>query len=98
MQRRRVVDLVGRPPSEALARPAVQLIVHHPDLLVRHRPEVAPLREVLAEQGVGVLVRPPLPRVVRQAEVALMWLIWQHLFAQIYERIRPASLNPAGAM
>ena len=28
----------------------------------------------------------------------LMWLIWQHLFAQIYERIRPASLNPAGVM
>lgn len=25
-------------------------------------------------------------------------LMWQHLFGQIYERIRPASLNPAGAM
>lgn len=25
-------------------------------------------------------------------------LIWQHFFGQIYERIRPASLNPAGAM
>ena len=25
-------------------------------------------------------------------------VIWQHLFAQIYERIRPASLNPTGVM
>lgn len=28
----------------------------------------------------------------------LMWLIWQHFFGQGYERIRPASLNPAGVM
>ena len=28
----------------------------------------------------------------------LMWLMWQHLFGQIYERIRPASLNPTGVM
>ena len=28
----------------------------------------------------------------------LMWLIWQHIFGQGYERIRPASLNPAGVM
>lgn len=27
-----------------------------------------------------------------------MWLIWQHFFGQSYERIRPASLNPAGVM
>ena len=25
-------------------------------------------------------------------------MIWQHLFGQNYERIRPASLNPAGVM
>ena len=28
----------------------------------------------------------------------LMWLMWQHLFGQAYERIRPASLNPSGVM
>lgn len=28
----------------------------------------------------------------------LMWLIWQHFFGQGYERIGPASLNPAGVM
>ena len=25
-------------------------------------------------------------------------MIWQHFFGQGYERIRPASLNPAGVM
>lgn len=25
-------------------------------------------------------------------------VMWQHLFGQIYERIRPASLNPTGVM
>ena len=25
-------------------------------------------------------------------------VIWQHFFGQGYERIRPASLNPAGVM
>lgn len=29
---------------------------------------------------------------------AVIWLIWQHFFGQGYERIRPASLNPAGVM
>lgn len=28
----------------------------------------------------------------------LMWLMWQHLLEQIYERIRPASLNSTGLM
>ena len=26
------------------------------------------------------------------------YVIWQHFFGQGYERIRPASLNPAGVM
>ena len=29
---------------------------------------------------------------------AVMWLMWQHLLEQIYERIRPASLNSTGLM
>ena len=66
-----MVRLVGRPPSEALARSAVQLIVHHLDLRLRHGAEVAALREVLAQRAVGVLVGPALPGVVGQAEVAL---------------------------
>ena len=28
----------------------------------------------------------------------VMWLMWQHLLEQIYERIRPASLNSTGLM
>lgn len=30
--------------------------------------------------------------------VRMMWLMWQHLLEQIYERIRPASLNSTGLM
>lgn len=39
-------------------------------------------------------VRPP----KRRREPKLMWLMWQHLLEQIYERIRPASLNSTGLM
>ena len=28
----------------------------------------------------------------------IVWLLWQHLLEQIYERIRPASLNSTGLM
>ena len=34
----------------------------------------------------------------RKPAVRLMWLMWQHLLEQIYERIRPASLNSTGLM
>lgn len=70
VQHHRVVDLVGRPPAQALARPAVQVIIHRCDL-VAHGVEVAALGEVLAQQPVGVLVGPAVPRMVRRAEVAL---------------------------
>ena len=41
--------------------------------------------------------RPPLPREVAQYDEWAM-LMWQHLLEQIYERIRPASLNSTGLM
>ena len=37
-------------------------------------------------------------RLRRPVSPPVMWLIWQHFFGQGYERIRPASLNPAGVM
>lgn len=36
--------------------------------------------------------------VVYERGLLLMWLMWQHLLEQIYERIRPASLNSTGLM
>ncbi len=33
-----------------------------------------------------------------KSEATMIWLIWQHFFGKGYERIRPASLNPAGVM
>lgn len=69
VQRHRVVDLVRRQPPEALARPAVYLIVHLPDLLVGYVREVGALGEILPDEPVGVLDRALLPGVVRRAEV-----------------------------
>lgn len=63
------MDLVRRPVAQPLARPAVQLIVHHADLLVAELVYGPPLREVLPEEPVGVLVGSALPGVVRQREV-----------------------------
>lgn len=65
------MDLVRRPVAQPLARPAVQLIVHHADLLVADVVRGPPLREVLPQEPVGVLVGPALPGVVRQREVEL---------------------------
>ena len=69
VQRLAVVYLPGAPPAVALAWPAVEVIVRLPDLLVADGRKVRALREVLPEEPVGVLVGPPLPRVVREAEV-----------------------------
>ena len=63
------MDLVGRPEPQALAGPAVDGIVHPLNLLVRDPGEVGLLREILAQQAVGVLVGAALPRVARQREV-----------------------------
>ena len=38
------------------------------------------------------------PKVLGALGEELMWLMWQHLLEQIYERIRPASLNSTGLM
>lgn len=64
-----VVDLPRALPAQALAWPAAEHIVGLPDLLVADAIEASALREEVAQQPVGVLVRAPLPRVVRQAEV-----------------------------
>ena len=65
------MDLVRRSVAQAFAQPAVELIVHllHPSLA--DAAQRLPLREVLAQQAVGVLVGPALPGMVEQREVAL---------------------------
>ena len=42
--------------------------------------------------------RSPAVGPMRDERWSLMWLMWQHLLEQIYERIRPASLNSTGLM
>ena len=69
VQRLRMVDLVGRPEAMALARPAVDRIIHLTDPFVAGRVEVDALGEVLADQAVGVLVGAAPPGMVRQREV-----------------------------
>ena len=65
------MDLVRRPVAQAFARPAVELIVHLLHALLADAPQRLALREVLAQQAVGVLVGAALPRVVRKSEVEL---------------------------
>ena len=57
-----MVDLVGRPEAMALARPAVDRVIHLTDPSVAGRVEVDVLGGVLADQAVGVLVGWSLPR------------------------------------
>lgn len=71
-----MVYLPGAPPAVALARPAVEAIVRLPNLLVADGRQVRALREVLPEGPVGVLVGPPLPRAVREAEVGVRTISW----------------------
>ena len=52
-------------------------------------------RDVLTAGDVAETERDALGNV---SEGAVMWLMWQHLLEQIYERIRPASLNSTGLM
>ena len=65
------MDLVGRPEAEALARPHADGGVRRRDVPVADRPEVSPLREVLAHEAVGVLVGVPLPGAVGLGEEEL---------------------------
>lgn len=64
-----MVDLPGALPSQALAGPPVEQIVHPLDLVVGHGVEARALGEPIPQEPVGVLVGPPLPRVVGAAEV-----------------------------
>ena len=66
-----VEGLGRRLPPERLARSAVEGRGHCREVVRAVRAQVGPLREVLAQQPVGVLVRPALPRAVRVAEVDL---------------------------
>src|SRR5215208_952747 len=61
----------GRSPAERLARPAVERRRHGGEVIRAVRAQVRPLREVLPQQPVRVLVRAALPRAVRIAEVHL---------------------------
>src|SRR5262245_37815981 len=55
--------------GQRLARPLVQLTSGPVQVGLRARREVCAFREVLAEETIRVLVRPPLPRALRIAEV-----------------------------
>ena len=54
--------LGGGPEAERLARPAVELAGDLVEFCLCHAGETLALREVLAQQAVGVLVGPALPR------------------------------------
>lgn len=64
-----MVDLVGRPEAMALARPAVDRVIHLTDPFVAGRVEVGALGGVLADQAVGVLVGVALPGMAGRREV-----------------------------
>src|SRR5829696_1824534 len=65
-----LVQSLGRgSPAQGLSRPAVEGDRHSGELLGAVHAEVSALREVLAQQPVGVLVRPTLPGAVGIAEI-----------------------------
>src|SRR5918993_1248681 len=64
-----VESLGGRSPPERLTWSAVEGRRHGGKLLDVVDAQVRPLREVLPQEPVGVLVRAPLPRRMRIAEV-----------------------------
>src|SRR4051812_22320951 len=66
-----VESLGGRLPSECLSRPAVQGRSYCGQIISAVDAQVRPLREILPQQTIGVLVRATLPRAVRIAEVHL---------------------------
>src|SRR3954453_15917807 len=66
-----VESLGRRSPTERLARSAVEGGGHGRELVGAMHAQVGALREVLSQQPVGVLVRPPLPRGARIAKVHL---------------------------
>ena len=63
--------LGGGPEAERLAGPAVELAGDLVEFCLCHPGETLALREVLAQEAVGVLVRPALPRASGIAEVHL---------------------------
>src|SRR5919202_5847639 len=66
-----IKGLGRRSPAERLARPAVERRGHGREVIRAVPTQVRPLREVLPEQPIRVLVRAALPRAVRIAEVHL---------------------------
>src|SRR3954454_18950153 len=65
-----VQSLGGCPPAQGFSRPAVEGDRHGRKVFGAVHAEVSALREVLAQQPIGVLVRATLPGAVRVAEVA----------------------------
>ena len=57
--------------TKNLSGTVIQLILHTLDSLSRNIGQVLPLWEILAQQPICILVRSPLPRVVRQRKVEL---------------------------
>lgn len=55
--------------TEAFAQSGIEVPSHGIGLLVREAGPIGPLREVLAEQSVGVVVDVALPRAVRVSEI-----------------------------
>src|SRR5260370_12294218 len=64
-----IVQYFGRcPPSERLARTAVEGSGNRSEIIGGVRAQVRAFREVLAQQTIGVLIRAPLPWTLRVAE------------------------------
>src|SRR3954447_26874424 len=98
-----LVQSLGRcSPAERLSRPAVEGHRHGCKVLGAVRAEVSALREVLAQQPIGVLVRAALPGAVGIAEVDLKTSVdpqagvLAHLRSLIPGQRLPQLLGPGG--
>jgi tryptophanase len=70
--RKALVKRLGwRFPAQCLARSAIERCGDRRERIGAMRAEVGALGEILAQQPIGVLVRAPLPRTLRVAEIDL---------------------------
>ena len=60
---------MGSAVVEALARPVVESVERIVNFVLRDLSQIGGLGKVLAQQAIGVLVEPALPRVIRVCEV-----------------------------
>lgn len=97
VQQQIAVDLQRRVSIQGLSRAIVNFISNRIELVLAVARQICALRQVLAHQAVGVLVRSALPRTVRVTEidgdvrVGLQLLVARHLPALIMRERLDAS-------